>query len=158
MLKPYFSPSMCAVQTGQLIINVTGPRPVAVEDWSGYVKVVAEATPAWLNALSPACVVLTYSPVEAPNAAQRAQLAAEPQGRALSIVKRVAFCTESSMVRGAMTALGWLSRAPTVVKPFRTSDKDQALAWLAEIGEFEHSEALRQLHYLQEHLRNAASG
>lgn len=158
MLKPFSSSTVCAVQVGQLVLNVTGPKPIAAQDWSSYVASIATLAPAWLanNDLVP--VVLTYSPFEAPNAAQRAELAAKPHGPAMDLVKRVAFCTESTMVRGAMTAIGWLSRASTSVKPFRTVDKDKALDWLAEIAKFDRAQALAELQRMQLQLNGAASG
>lgn len=154
MLRPYTSSTICAAQAGELLINVVGNKPIDPNDWSNYIAVFAPEARTWLADPSRVPVVLTYSPTVGPNAAQRAQLAKE-HGAAMAMVKRVAFCTESVLVRGAMTALGWVSRAPTTVRPFWLTERDKALEWLAESAVFDRTEAIAEI---QRMLRQLSAG
>jgi len=119
-------------------------------------RAISNITPNWLADPASVPVVLTIAPSEGINAAQRAELNSPPNGAALKLLKRVAFCTDSALVRGAMTALLWLSRARVTLKPFRVSDRDNALDWLAEIAIFDRADVLAELRRMQAHLKDSA--
>lgn len=76
-----------------------------------------------------------------PNAVQRQMASDFIVGNNVRPIGRVAVLTDSAILRGAMTAFGWLM--PKMhVRAFRADDSASALQWLREAGAFDESQAM----------------
>lgn len=105
-------------------VTVNGPDPFVEADWDAYVEWAKHVVQSGQRVAS----ILTFSPFQSPNAAQRQKIAATTQ-QAAGTNTFVALVTDSAAVRGAMTALSWLSRS-LHMKGFRPMESDLAIAWL----------------------------
>jgi hypothetical protein len=76
-----------------------------------------------------------------PNAGQRRLSAKFMEDERVRPIERVAILTQSELLRGAMTAFGWLM--PNIkYRAFDPKDPAAACAWLLEMGEFDQPTAL----------------
>lgn len=80
--------------------------------------------------------VLTFSPNGSPNGEQRKVHATFTEKLRFHEVARIAFLSDSMLVRGTMTALKWLIGGPGKLKMFRGKEWEQALVWLKEEARF----------------------
>jgi hypothetical protein len=75
----------------------------------------------------------TYSPTATLSITQRKMLTDATERLGQKRFRVNAFVTDSRLMRGAATALGWFAR-DVKIKAFRLSEVPQALAWLKEQG------------------------
>lgn len=101
-----------------LVIGQANPRDAEWAEWVEFVTV--NSTPG----MKPRIVVVTEG--GAPSAAQRAALSDVTEAYKSEV--KVAVLTESTMARGALTALSWF--AANVYRPFAPADIDKALHYL----------------------------
>lgn len=100
-------------------------------DWDAYVE-------CWRTTIGPRIAseksgFLIFAPDDGPSAKQRAQLSGDVQIAAcMKQCTRLALVTDSVMVRGAVTAMNWLSGAGSTSRTFSPSQLDSAMKWLAE--------------------------
>jgi hypothetical protein len=87
-----------------------------------------------------------------PSAYQRGRLAAHLKKHGIPPMVRVAVLTDSALIRGAMTAFGWIMPR-TTMRAFEVLDISGCLNWLHEGAKFDQvkaanawSEARRMLH------------
>jgi hypothetical protein len=116
----------------ELVIIVTGSKPYDDACWAEYVGICRRSAEP-----RPFKVVLNYSPVLGPSASQRAKFTHELRDL-IAHFQRTALVTDSSFVRGALTAASWLSREGNMqLKPYAPNRVDEALAWLQQAGKFD---------------------
>lgn len=76
---------------------------------------------------------LVFAPTNGPTPKQRAALSGDPQiAHYMKAVKKLALVTDSSVIRGAVTAMNWLSGAGRTHRTFRVRDLRLALQWLGD--------------------------
>jgi len=75
-----------------------------------------------------------------PSAFQRSKLAAHLKNHKVPPLVRVAVLTDSALIRGAMTAFGWIM-PNTTMRAFEVLDVGGCLKWLQQGGHFDHNKA-----------------
>jgi hypothetical protein len=111
----------CCWAADDVLLNVVG-NSISDAGWDAYIAYGAE------TAKSP-YVTLTFAPLVAPSAAQRARLAQRisPQMRLCS---RVALVSDLLLARMAITAMSWLTVHGMPMRAFNVRSCRQALSWL----------------------------
>ncbi len=56
-------------------------------------------------------------------------------------LKRIALLTDSVVIRGTLTAYGWLTRGQSQYQAYAPQDLEAGLAWLAEVATFDDAAA-----------------
>lgn len=135
-------------QLDQLTINLSTARNIEDDDWVGFL----EDTLAISRKLRVATKVSIFCCVYAyPNARQRMAASDFLLRHGLEKMGRVAVVTDSTVVRGAMTAFSWIM--PEVrISAFRSADCTSAFHWLREIGSFDEAQAILAWHEAQRKL------
>jgi len=83
-------------------------------------------------------VLLIYAPDSGPTAEQRRMIVDEWGDRTgIKSFSRVALLSNSVMVRGVLTALGWLLGGKSRTRAWRPSDWKKCLEWLEEGAKFD---------------------
>jgi hypothetical protein len=114
---------MASALVDDLVINVNANKGAIGDDtWDGYV--------AWCAHLSELPYVCTFAPWSSPSAPQRRKLSASPIALRMKDTRRLALLSESVMVRGAVTAMTWLTASTVQVKPFKPKDLARSIHWL----------------------------
>ena len=99
----------------------------------------------YIDADGPKPVALLFGDYP-PNANQRRLIKERMEKKAQMQAKRVALVSESALVRGALTAIGWLLNNPdNSMRAFAGRDIDGALSWLAKEAIFDQAKA-KQAH------------
>jgi hypothetical protein len=75
-----------------------------------------------------------------PSAYQRGRLASHLKTHRVPPLVRVAVLTDSALIRGAMTAFGWIMPR-TTLRAFEVLDVGTCLKWLQDGGSFDESKA-----------------
>lgn len=109
-------PNMVCKVVGKLAIAVNNTKPPTEEDWW---KLIDEMKK--LDIEETCFMALTEG--GAPNAAQRRLLNEVLQGKS----RPTAIVSQSSLVRGVVTALGWFNSR---IKVYSPTELDEALRWL----------------------------
>jgi hypothetical protein len=122
------------VRTGEVAVAATGLRPISDASCDEFIAYNYDL----LARSQRITAVLQYSPVQSPTAEQRRRFATLDAKMPFT---RVAICTDSMLVRGAVLAIAWLVKTPTETRAFGTSQTDAALRWLAERSPFDMDEA-----------------
>lgn len=148
--------SVGSARVGELWIFVMPDRPVDDALWREHLENCA----AEVRRNGPYAGVLGWAAKNGPSAAQRRIMTVEYADRLrLDKQRRFALITESALVRGIMTALGWVSPG-TKMNAFAPSDVDRAFDWIAEDGivfdRKQAEEALRSLRLEVAQPRSAA--
>lgn len=76
-----------------------------------------------------------------PSAYQRGRLASHLKKHGVPPLVRVAVLTDSALIRGAMTAFGWIMPR-TSMRAFEVEDVSGCLQWLHDGGVFDHAKAM----------------
>jgi hypothetical protein len=120
-------------QIGDLAINLCVAASLSDEAWREYLY--GSLAVARELGRGPSVSMITFAHAH-PNAGQRRFSAQFMAAERVRPIERVAVLSESELLRGAMTAFGWL--VPSLkYRAFRTSDAASAFSWLREIGEFD---------------------
>jgi hypothetical protein len=61
----------------------------------------------------------------------------------LAEFRRVAFLTDSALLRGVLTAMAWLVRSDAQTTGYKPTEWKDALSWMGEKAEFDRTEADR---------------
>lgn len=125
---------------GELMLSVCPPTAWSDERWRAYLELIIEYNERFGRPLA----VLNFSP-PTPSATQRAIMKTYASRMQIAEIKRFAVLSESAIVRGVMTALGWLipvRPGHMENKPFKPSEVDVALGWLAEVARFDKPRTL----------------
>jgi hypothetical protein len=125
-------------QIGDLAVNLCGAKTLSDEDWREYLRGSLDV--AHELGRGPNVSLIAFAGAH-PNAGQRRISADFMKKERVRPIERVAILTDSELLRGAMTAFGWL--VPNLkYRPFKPSDSAGALAWLREVGQFDEKTAL----------------
>jgi hypothetical protein len=120
---------------GKLSLNVFNLAQLTNEAWVTYLEGTLRVADGDF-----ASVTLVHF-VEASSTSAHRKLAADfLRSRGIPDLERIALMTDSDMLRGALTAYGWL-QPKLVHRAFAPPDYPRALAWLAEAAEFDRASA-----------------
>jgi hypothetical protein len=125
-------------QLDQLTINVSTVRLIDDNDWLTFLEDTLAISKhiGVLTKVSLICCVYAY-----PNARQRMAASNFLVRHRLEKMERLAVLTDSTLMRGAMTAFNWIM--PKVrTTAFRTAQTAAAFQWLHETGSFDQAQAL----------------
>lgn len=136
------------VRTGGVFLSVLGPGQWDDAEWLDFLLMCDRASK--LPGVPQAKSSLTVTVGAMPTTAQRKQSAEHNKG-VEGQLKRIAMLTDSALVRGVLTAFGWLMPGPKL-SSFSMTEEDAAFAWLSEVDSFDVEQAKRLLH---EMLRSA---
>jgi hypothetical protein len=89
--------------------------------------------------------ILQYSPEQVIPTELRAIIVQRGDEADLASIRRLALLSSSILIRGAATAIGWLSRGTMRTRAFEPSHWRTALVWLEEVARFDVKEAERAL-------------
>jgi hypothetical protein len=116
-------PDMSAAVLGDLIVNVSSARRPTEATWRDDLVFLAREA-------AHTKAALTFAPGQPPDAGQRKQLVVAVEAMNLRHV-RVALLTESTIGRGSMIALHWLSPGRLRdARSFAPDALEEALAWV----------------------------
>jgi hypothetical protein len=115
---------------GELLFVVTVADKFDDKEWIGHLELYER----FLKEAGKITRVMTFSPVGSPNGEQRKQHATWTEKLRFHEVGRIAFLSDSMLIRGTMTALKWLIGGPGKLKMFKGKEWEQALMWLKEEG------------------------
>jgi hypothetical protein len=128
---------LCLGRVGPLALVVAGNSwddAAWREHCSLYAKMVADC--------GAARAVFNLSPRAGPSSSQRRMLMSEYRERnRIDEVRRFAILTESALVRGVLTALGWFAQG-TKTAAYAPTKATEALAWLREDVAFDVADAV----------------
>ena len=97
-----------------------------------------ESLAAHVKREGPGKVLLIYAPDAGPTAEQRRMIVDEYGDRTgIKSFSRVALLSNSTMVRGVLTALGWLLGGKSRTRAWKPSDWKKCLEWLHEGAAFD---------------------
>jgi len=140
----YLSPNkqLASKRVGNIWVQATGGSTTGIADseWLDYLQYMKRSA----KNEGAGQLMIQYSPDIAPSGRQRAQVQAiqdeiYPDFRALAIL------TDSSIVRGVITAMAWVSKNKLQTRATKPKEYAQALEWLQTIIGFDHKEALSAL-------------
>lgn len=120
-------------QIDSIGISVCIARKITDEEWQQYLLGglrIAQALGA------PPRVSLACFEGDIPDARQRRMLVEHLAEHRLPAMERAAMITDSALVRGALTAFGWLV-PKTTLRAFRPVDLGAALDWLSQGAQFD---------------------
>jgi hypothetical protein len=109
-----------------LLVVVNGPDPFQDATWDRYV--------AWSATIPLMPTVMTFSPYQGPKPAQRNRLVRDLQRRGWKD-PHIVLLTDSAIVRGIVTAIGWLM--PIHSRAHRPENTEAAMDWLSRWGTFD---------------------
>lgn len=126
-------------QIGDLAVNLCAAKTISDDDWEEYLY--GSLAVARELGRGPNASIIEFAGGGHPNAGQRKKSAEFLVKERVRPIDRVAIFTENDLLRGAVTAFGWL--VPKMkYRSFRPSDVGAALAWLGEIAHFDREKAL----------------
>ena len=125
-------------QVKDLAVNLCAAKTLSDDDWREYLY--GSLAVAHELGHGPCLSLIAFTGAH-PNAGQRRLSAKFMQDEKVRTIERVAILTESELLRGAMTAFGWLM--PKIkYRAFSPRDPAAACAWLLEMGQFDEAAAL----------------
>jgi hypothetical protein len=128
--------NVACARVGSLWIIATGSDPIADEAWRQYLEHMAASVAKY----GPLHGILTWAPKHGPSTKQRKMLTGEyADAVQLSARRRTAVISDSTVVRGTLTAINWVARKKLLA--FGLQEVDLAFDWLAEDAEFERAAA-----------------
>jgi hypothetical protein len=135
----YVSPGkqLSSLRVGKCWVQATGPKPIRDDDWVDYVEYMKRSA----EEDGPGSMVIQYSPKVAPSAKQRVDLMKHDRLIFPQLRTSVLF-TDSSLVRGVVTALSWLTQSRVQTRSFAPGQVLAGIAWLATRDELD-SDACR---------------
>jgi|HubBroStandDraft_4_1064222.scaffolds.fasta_scaffold633185_1 hypothetical protein len=132
--------NVACVRVGNLWIMATGSHPIADEAWRPYLEHMAAS----VAKHGPLHGILTWAPKHGPSTKQRKMLTGEfADAIQLSARRRMAVVSDSTIVRGTLTAINWVARKKLLA--FAPGEVDLAFDWLAEDAEFDRAAAEQAL-------------
>jgi hypothetical protein len=120
-------------QVGALSISLCVATEINDADWAAYLLAGLAIT--HKLGLPPRFALAAFVN-EFPNAGQRGMLAAHMEKHRLPHMERAAVMSDNTMMRGAVTAFGWLV-PKTKFRSFQVNDSAGAVAWLGEVAAFD---------------------
>jgi len=123
---------------GPLVMNVCHAQVLTDEDMETYIRRTVQESRG-----EPALVSLSHYAHHIPSARQRQVMFAAMKTNRVPPPSRQALLTDSALLRGAMTAFGWLTGTDSA--SYSLIDRHRALLWLAETAAFDADEALVML-------------
>jgi hypothetical protein len=135
-------------QIDQLTINVSTARNIEYDDWLAFLEDTLSISRNLRISTKVSLICCVYA---FPNARQRMAASEFLVRNRLERMGRLAIVTDSTMVRGAITAFSWIT--PKVsVNAFRSADAAGAFHWLHEVGSFDEARAMSAWHEAQSQL------
>jgi hypothetical protein len=125
-------------QIDSLAMSLCVAKTITDEQWEEYVESGYQLTKKYG---SPPKVSMAAFMDAFPSAYQRARLAAHLKKHGIAPLVRVAVLTDSALIRGAMTAFGWIMPR-TTLRAFEVLDVGGCLKWLKEGGPFDEVKVL----------------
>ena len=113
-------------QIDDLAISLSVAKVIKDEDWDEYVITGYQLTKKHGGAPKVSMAMFTEG---FPSAYQRGRLATHLKTQGLPPLVRVAVLTDSALIRGAMTAFGWIM-PKTTLRAFDANDVGGCLDWL----------------------------
>jgi hypothetical protein len=138
----YVSPSkqLSSQRVGKCWVQATGLVTIQNSDWVDYIEYMKRSA----QQDGPATTVIQYSPKVAPSAKQRVELMKHDQ-LLFPNLRGLAIFTESTLMRGVMTALSWLTRSAVQMRAFAPAHLEDGLAWLATRDELDRDACVAAL-------------
>jgi hypothetical protein len=124
-------------QIDTLAITLCVAKDLPDDEWDRYFTAVHLLTKKYGQPTKVSLVMFTEA---IPSAAQRGRLAAYLKAQNVPQLLRIGLITESAIVRGALTAFGWIMPR-TTMRAFAMSDLPDCLKWLHEGALFDHAKA-----------------
>jgi SpoIIAA-like len=125
-------------QVEDLAVNLCAVKSLTDDDWREYLHGSLAVSEELGHAPCVSLIAFTGAPL---NAGQRRLSAKFMEEKKVRPIERVAILTENELLRGAMTAFGWLM--PNLkYRTFSPKVPDVACAWLLEVGRFDLPTAL----------------
>jgi len=119
-------------------VNLCAAKALSDEDWREYLY--GSLAVARELGHAPNSSLIAFAGAH-PNAGQRRLSAEFMEHERVRPIERVAILTDSELLRGAMTAFGWLM--PNMkYRAFKPADSGVACAWLAEVSRFDETIAV----------------
>ncbi|MET0591590.1 MAG: STAS/SEC14 domain-containing protein [Polyangiaceae bacterium] len=129
-------------QLNELSITVSTAKEISDEDWAAYLEGTLAIAKGFGLAANVSLLCCTHA---FPNARQRQTAADFMKKHYIREMDRVAVITDSVVIRGAMTAFGWIM--PKIdVRAFDMGSCRDALTWLRQVGKFDVEAALSGWH------------
>ncbi len=132
---------LAAARLGDLMIGATGDLPIDDVSWAEWINWCVRSVKR--DGFYP--LMLQWAPKHGPSARQRSHMVSRGAELCLHQQKRAALISESTLVRGIITAMGWSSRAATELRAFAPRNVGAALTWLSDRGNIEKEAAERLL-------------
>ncbi len=133
--------SLACARVGELWILASGSRPIRDEGWTEYLEAAAQS----VESDGPFTGLLIWTPIYGPSAPQRRQLTDDYGKRVrLDLQRRIVVISESTIARGAMTAISWFTSGAKF-ECYAAKDRDRAITWLALDIPFDRKEAESRL-------------
>lgn len=140
------------VRVDELLIVATGDRPIDDDSWDANCRFAATL----VRRHGPHRGVLSWAPEYGPSTIQRRHLMQQyAEALAIAEQRRFALLTGSILMRGIVTAIGWLGEGKLKTRIFSADEvletragRQSALDWLAEEVRFDRhtaAEALQEL-------------
>jgi hypothetical protein len=134
----YLNHSCYYRQIGDLSMSYSVAQTISDEEWKEYLQ----GGLFWTKKIGAQPRVSLAAFVHAiPNAGQRQMLSTHMAANGIIKLERIAIMTNSTLLRGAMTAFGWLWPKMTL-RAFDPGSLPQCLTWLGEVGKFDHGLAV----------------
>lgn len=132
----------------ELCVIATGPGACPDETWAEYIELHVQSAPVYIGE-SKNCCTLNYSPTTAPTTPQRRMITAAGERMRFDSLKHTAILSDSTFVRGSVTALSWLIPSMKIdMKSFKPEQFQKALDWLGGHHRFPMGEAVDTLREL----------
>jgi hypothetical protein len=132
--------TMASSRVGQLLLAAAGERSITDLGWREYLEFSASS----VKNDGPFSGVLFWAPTQGPTGSQRKMLTEEyAEAVRIDAQRCVALISDSTMVRGALTAINWFAKKN--MRAFARTDIQQALDWMADEIEFDRQEAEQAL-------------
>ena len=124
-------------QIDDLAMSLCVAKELTDEGWDEYIVAGYDITKK--NGMPPKVSMAMFTEAF-PSAYQRARLAAHLKNHGIAPLTRVAVLTDSALIRGAMTAFGWIMPR-TSMRAFEVLDVAGCLKWLQQGGDFDQQKA-----------------
>ena len=123
---------------GPVVLNVCHARHLSDDDARGFIERSVRESGG-----DHALVSLSYYAHHIPSAKQRQIMFDALRAHGVPSTLRQCLLTDSALMRGAMTAFGWLAGSDSASNS--VADRCKALVWLSEKAPFDADEAVRVL-------------
>jgi hypothetical protein len=136
-VKLYIGGACFYRQIDSLAMSLCVAKVITDEQWDEYI--MAGYQLAQKHGLSPKVSMAAFTDAF-PSAYQRGRLAAHLKKQGVPPLERVAVLTDSALIRGAMTAFGWIM-PNTSLRAFEVLDTRGCLKWLHDQAPFDEVKA-----------------